>query len=93
MLRMYISCIPSGLVTRIEETILKQYLIENGVMCKVYFYPVHLHTYYKKNHGEIKDLPVTEHLANVSLTIPIYVDMSDAEIEHIEDLIREYTYE
>ena len=43
---------------------LQQFMTERGIMTKVYFDPVHLTTFYRKNFGCKKgDLPITEALS------------------------------
>jgi perosamine synthetase len=52
-------------------------LKENGVGCSVHFIPIHKHTY--KN----EDYPVANKVFDKSLSLPIYPDMNDKEIEFI----------
>ena len=59
-------------------------LKSRGVGCSVHFIPVHKHTYYK-NRYEYKDedYPVANRVFEKSLSLPIYPDMSDDEIDFV----------
>jgi len=59
-------------------------LKENGVGCSVHFIPIHKHTYYKNRYGyKNKDYPIANDVFDKSLSLPIYPDMSDEEIEYV----------
>ncbi|MHA1344067.1 MAG: DegT/DnrJ/EryC1/StrS family aminotransferase [Promethearchaeota archaeon] len=50
---------------------LQSYLLENGIYTKVYFYPIHLKTFYRKRFGYSEgDLPITEEISSRILTLP-----------------------
>jgi len=63
-----------------------------GIGCSVHFIPVHKHTYYKNRYGyRNEDYPVANRVFEKSLSLPIYPDMSDKEVEfvikNIEELV------
>ena len=59
-------------------------LKENGVGCSVHFIPIHKHTYYKNRYGyKNEDYPIANDVFDKSLSLPIYPDMSDEEIEFV----------
>jgi len=59
------------------------------IMTKIYFEPVHLKTYYKKEFNYKKgDLPVTEDLAGKVLTLPLYPTLTKKEIDYIVNNIK-----
>jgi dTDP-4-amino-4,6-dideoxygalactose transaminase len=59
-------------------------LKENGVGCSVHFIPIHKHTFYKNQYGyKDGDYPVANAVFNKSLSLPIYPDMSDQEVEFV----------
>lgn len=59
-------------------------LKENGVGCSVHFIPIHKHTYYKNKYGyKNEDYPIANKVFDKSLSLPIYPDMSDEEIEYV----------
>ena len=67
---------------------LQHHLSKEGVMTKVYFKPIHLTTFYKK---ELKckegDLPITEEISEKVLTLPLYPTLTLKEIDYMADKI------
>ena len=60
-------------------------------MSKVYFNPVHLKTVYRKKYGYKNwNLPKTESLSKRILTLPIYPDLSNEEIEYVISSIYDF---
>lgn len=71
-----------------DEVIAK--LKENGIGCSVHFIPIHKHIYYKNKYRyRNKDYPVANKVYNTSLSLPIYPDMSDEEVEYVIKNIKE----
>ncbi|MFA5102156.1 MAG: DegT/DnrJ/EryC1/StrS family aminotransferase, partial [Candidatus Thermoplasmatota archaeon] len=67
----------------------QNHLTKAGVMTKVYFEPVHLKTFYKKQFKyKPGNLPKTEHIATKVLTLPLYPTLTDTEIGYITDTIK-----
>lgn len=68
---------------------LQNTLTKAKIMTKVYFEPVHLKTYYKKqfNYGK-NDLPVTERIAEKVLTLPLYPTLTKKEMDYIISTIK-----
>jgi len=63
---------------------LQQHLSANGIMSKIYFHPLHLKSYYQELLGLSKgDLPKTEELADVILTLPMYPHLTKEELGYI----------
>jgi perosamine synthetase len=63
---------------------LQKYLTKKGIMTKVYFYPIHLKSYYKNKFGYSKgNLPKTEKLSEKVLTLPIYPQLTKKNQEYI----------
>ncbi|MCT7911800.1 DegT/DnrJ/EryC1/StrS family aminotransferase [Arcobacter lacus] len=59
-------------------------LKENGVGCSVHFIPVHKHPYYKDKFGyKNENYPVSNNVFEKSLSLPIFPDMSDEEIDYV----------
>ena len=70
---------------------LQQYLAQNGIMSKVYFYPIHLKTVYQRDYKYSKgDLPHTEALSEVMLNLPIYPSMTEKDLNFIVSKIYEF---
>ncbi len=84
--QMYTIRVKSGRVSR--DLLLKD-LLEKGISSKVYFHPVHFSKYYKESGYEIR-LPVTEKMADEVLTLPMYPDLKDDEIDYIGERIQEH---
>ena len=65
-------------------------LKELGVGCSVHFIPIHKHTYYKNRYGyKNEDYPVANDVFDKSLSLPIYPDMSDEEVEYVINKVKE----
>ena len=65
-------------------------LKEAGVGCSVHFIPIHKHPYYKEHYAyKNEDYPVANSVFERSLSLPIYPDMSDDEIEYVINKVNE----
>ncbi|UCD07204.1 MAG: DegT/DnrJ/EryC1/StrS aminotransferase family protein, partial [Candidatus Aenigmatarchaeota archaeon] len=64
-----------------RDKVLK-YLHDKGIMCKIYFHPVHSTKLYKKL-GYNCRLPVTETVSNRVLTLPMYPTLTKTEMDYI----------
>ena len=65
-------------------------LKENGVGCSVHFIPVHKHPYYKDKYGyKNEDYPIANEVFDKSLSLPIYPDMSDEEVDYVINKVKE----
>ena len=63
-------------------------LNEKGVGASVHFYPpVHLQYFYKDKYK--CSLPITEDICSRCVTLPIYPQMTDAEIEYVIKIVKE----
>jgi perosamine synthetase len=69
---------------------LANYLAEKGVMTKVYFSPVHLTHFYKKELKYNYKLPVTEEMSEQVLTLPLYPSLTTEEMDYMIDEIRTF---
>ena len=66
---------------------LMKYLIENGIMAKVYFLPAHRTKFYMAALGYKTRLKVTEQVSKEVLTLPMYPALTRNEINYITDKI------
>lgn len=67
---------------------LMKYLEKAGIATKVYFYPIHLTRFYRDTFGyERGDLPLTEEISDRVLTLPMYPELSESQIDYIADKI------
>lgn len=71
---------------------LQEFLKSKGITAKVYFEPVHHTEFYREKLGYRDCLPVTEAMAERTLSLPVFPDLGEAEqgyiIEQILDFIR-----
>ena len=65
-------------------------LKENGVGCSVHFIPIHKHPYYKDKYGyKSEDYPIANRVFERSLSLPIYPDMNDEEVDYVIQKVKE----
>jgi perosamine synthetase len=70
---------------------LQDYLLENGIYTKVYFYPIHLKTFYKKKFGyQEGTLPVTEKISKKILTLPFSLRFSQQDQDYVINTIKKF---
>lgn len=72
---------------------LKEHLNKSGIGAKVYFDPVHLSLFYRRE-GSYKggELPVTENLSRKVLTLPMYPALTKGEMDYLADTIKEFFF-
>lgn len=59
-----------------------------GVGTSVHFIPLHLHSYYRSRYGYRKgDFPNAEDAYERAISLPIYPDLSDADVEYVAKTI------
>jgi perosamine synthetase len=64
-------------------------LSKEGVGCRPYFTPIHLQPFYKEQFGfQEGDFPVTERVANGTLAIPFFTNMTEAQVDAVVDKLR-----
>jgi len=66
------------------------YLGKNNISSKVYFSPIHETTFYRKKLKYKDDLPITSEISNRILSLPIYPDLSDEDIERVISVIQTF---
>ena len=70
---------------------LQQFLLDKKIFCKIYFAPIHLMDYYKKQISKNGfSLPNTESISERILTLPLYPNMTNEEMNYIIDTIDEF---
>lgn len=72
---------------REKRDALARYLTGKGILTKVYFPPVHLTHFYRKELGYTCQLPITERLSEEVLTLPMYPTLTDDEMDYIAEAI------
>jgi perosamine synthetase len=74
---------------RISRNEFIQQLQNRGIGCSVHFIPLHLHPYYREIWGySPNDLPVASRVFQRILSLPLYSNMTPAEIDHVITAVR-----
>src|SRR6516164_4587913 len=70
---------------------LKKHLEANGVGCAIHYpIPLHLQKAYTHLGHEAGDFPVAEKAARECLSLPIYAEMTDAQMQRVAEVIRQF---
>lgn len=70
---------------------LREYLNQNGIGAKVYFDPIHLSLFYRREFGyQDGDLPLTESISREVLTLPMYPTLTKDEMDYMTDKIVDF---
>lgn len=86
--QMYTIKIKNGRKTR---DALQKYLNEKEIEAKVYFYPVHLTSFYRKSFGYKEgSLPVTEKISDEVLTLPMYPGLTREEMDYMAKEVKNF---
>jgi perosamine synthetase len=63
---------------------------EAGIGASVHFIPLHLHPYYQRAFGYAPgDFPVAERIYEQSVSLPIWPDMTDAQVDRVASVLLE----
>jgi dTDP-4-amino-4,6-dideoxygalactose transaminase len=74
----------------IDRSAFIEELRAKGIGTSVHFIPLHLHPLYRDRYGyRDGDFPVAEKIFESSISLPIYPDMTDAEVERVCDAVRD----
>ncbi len=68
---------------------LQAYLATKSIASKVYFYPVHQTTFYRSLGYDIH-LPITEMMSREVLSLPMYPELKQKEVDYIAQAIKEF---
>ena len=69
----------------------KDYLVKNGISCKVYFDPVHLTKFFRdKFNCKEGDLPITEKVSKEVLSLPMFPHLKKDDMDYIIDKVKEF---
>ena len=70
---------------------LQTYLLENGIFSKVYFYPIHLKSYYREKFGyKDGDLPKTEEISKRILSLPFSLNFTNNDQDYVINKIKDF---
>ena len=65
-------------------------LAEAGIGTSVHFIPLHLHPYYRRMYGyQPDDLPVAKRQYEREISLPIYPDLSDEDVDYVAERLAE----
>lgn len=66
------------------------WLHQQGIGCRPYFTPIHLQPFFRRQFGfKEGDFPITERVAQSTLAIPFYNQMTDEEASHVVAALKE----
>ncbi len=75
----------------IHREALQKHLSAKGIASAVYYpVPLHLQKAYRNRRYSEGDFPVTEHLSNHVLSLPIHTEMDDSMLKEISDAVLEF---
>jgi perosamine synthetase len=82
-------------VVRLEEGIdrpaLMAALEADGIPTRPYFVPIHLQPFYRERLGHAPgDFPVTERVAQSTLALPFFTEMTDEQVDYVCDRLAEH---
>ena len=69
---------------------LMQFLAKKGIMTKIYFDPIHKTDFYKKVKFKQSNLQNTEEVSSRIISLPIYPDLNQKELQYIADSILKF---
>ena len=78
-------------VRHAERSRLQAFMAEHGIATGIHYpKPIHLQPAYAGLHHAPGAFPVTERLAKEVLSLPLYAELTDAQIEHIAATVRAF---
>lgn len=69
---------------------LMRHLADSGIMTKIYFNPVHLTHFYRDILKYTPYLPITEKVADLALTLPVYPSLTKEEMDLLVNAIKTF---
>lgn len=59
-----------------------------GIQCGVHYIPLHRHTFWRTTYGlDARDFPVAEEVFARTVTLPLFADMTDGELDYVIDTV------
>lgn len=85
---LFILRLRSRLLSRGRDAFIED-LKRAGIGTSVHFIPLHMHSYYRRQYGyKTRDFPNAEDAYERAISLPIYPDMSDADVEYVASTIK-----
>ncbi len=78
----------SDAFTREDRDRILRRLQERGIGCRNYFAPIHLQPFYRELGYREGDFPITEHVAERTIALPFYNNLTEQEIEYVISSLR-----
>jgi dTDP-4-amino-4,6-dideoxygalactose transaminase len=69
-----------------------QYMREKGIQTSIHYPPIHLFSYYRKLPGLNNQLPRTEQVGRREVTLPLFPEMQEEEVDYVVESIKEYLF-
>ncbi|MBP2201431.1 UDP-4-amino-4,6-dideoxy-N-acetyl-beta-L-altrosamine transaminase [Methanococcus voltae] len=66
------------------------HLKDNQIYCQVHYIPVHLHPYYQKLGFKKGELPNAEDFYNRVISLPMYPNLTDEEVDYVIDKVQNF---
>jgi dTDP-4-amino-4,6-dideoxygalactose transaminase len=77
-----------------ERDALQAHLKEHGIGTAIHYpSPVHLQPFYSNGHDWHGQFPVAEKICNEILSLPMYPELTDGQIKHVAECIKEFMTE
>ena len=73
---------PILLDKNIDRNSLMVFLRNKGIQTSIHYPPIHCFSFYQKRFG-FQNLPLTENITQHELTLPIYADITDTQIDYV----------
>jgi dTDP-4-amino-4,6-dideoxygalactose transaminase len=74
----------------IERAAVMAQLTEAGIGTQVHYLPLHMQPYYRDRYGEMS-LPGTEAFYQQALSLPLFPDMTEEEVDYVVETLRTIT--
>ncbi len=87
-----LKCVYHNFVIRLDQRdSLQNYLLENGVESKIHYpIPIHMQKCASNLDSASKKFPVSEKYSKQILSLPIYPELSDVEVEHVTNVVKNF---
>jgi dTDP-4-amino-4,6-dideoxygalactose transaminase len=80
-------------VAKIDRNSLIESLFSRGIGCSVHYIPLHLHPYWRDTyHLKPEMFPVSQHIYERTLSLPLYSRMSESDANRVVDAVREFLH-